>query len=464
LKVFVVGLDCADPTLVFERWRQHLPNLSRLMESGTYGELTSTIPAITVPAWASMMSSKDPGQLGFYGFRNRADRTYENMTIATSRMVKTDRVWDILSRAGKSVVVAGVPQTYPVTAVNGCLISSFLTPSTHSQYTYPAELKQEIEGLVEGDYLFDVRQFRSENKDHLLEQIYELSDQHHALVKHLMITKSWEFFMHVDMGVDRIHHGFWKYFDDRHPLHVPGNPYETAVLDYYIHLDGQIGERLDLLDGDTAVLVVSDHGGKPMMGGICFNEWLKQEGYLVLEHQPPGIVPLEKCEVDWGKTLAWGSGGYYARLFLNVKGREPEGVIEPADYEKVRDEIADKIEALTDSEGNNIGSTVYRPEEIYAEVNNIAPDLIVYFGDLSWRSVGSLGLDRIHTLENDTGPDDANHAQEGLYIYCNPRSPGQGRGPRRHLMDVAPTVLDLAGEPVPLDMQGASLAGSEAAA
>ena len=97
MKVFIIGLDCVEPTLVFDRWREHLPNLSRLMAGDTYGELTSTIPAITVPAWASMMSSKDPGQLGCYGFRNRADRTYENMSIATSKMVKADRVWDILS-------------------------------------------------------------------------------------------------------------------------------------------------------------------------------------------------------------------------------------------------------------------------------------------------------------------------------------------------------------------------------
>ncbi len=93
MKVFVIGLDCAEPTLVFERWRHHLPNLSRLMDAGSYGQLTSTIPAITVPAWASMLSSKDPGELGVYGFRNRADHTYENMNIATSKVVKVDRVW-----------------------------------------------------------------------------------------------------------------------------------------------------------------------------------------------------------------------------------------------------------------------------------------------------------------------------------------------------------------------------------
>jgi predicted AlkP superfamily phosphohydrolase/phosphomutase len=458
LKAFVIGLDCAEPTLVFDRWRDVLPNFRRLMERGSYGELTSTIPAITVPAWASMMSSQDPGQLGFYGFRNRADYTYERMSIATAKAVRADRVWDILSRAGKRVIVAGVPQTYPVKPVNGCLISSFLTPSTHSQYTYPPELKHEIDELVDGEYMLDVHQFRTENKDYLLEQIYRMADQHHKVVMHLMTTKPWDFFMHVDMGVDRIHHGFWRFFDSRHPQYEPGNPYEHAIRDYYVHLDRQIGERLALLDDDTVVLVVSDHGGQPMLGGICFNEWLKQEGYLTLEYEPEGMVPLEKCEVNWGKTLAWGSGGYYARLFLNVKGREPEGIIEPADYEKVRDELAERVAAITDPDGNRLGSVAYKPDQIYRTVNNIAPDLIVYFGNLRWRSVGALGLNRIHTFENDTGPDDANHAQEGLYIYYDPGRQGEGRGPKRHLMDVAPTILALMELPAPADMQGRSFA------
>ncbi|RPI55751.1 MAG: phosphodiesterase [Chloroflexi bacterium] len=458
MKVFVIGIDCGEPSLVFERWRDRLPNLGRLMEAGTYGELTSTIPAITVPAWASMLSSKDPGQLGFYGFRNRADYSYERMTIASARSIKVPRAWNLISAAGRKVVVVGVPQTYPVEPVNGALISSFLTPSTQSQYTYPPELKAEIEALLDGEYMFDVPQFRTENKDHLLEQIYQMAERQHTVVKHLMTSVPWDFFMHVDMGVDRVHHGFWKFFDPRHPKHEPGNPYENAIRDYYVHLDAQIGERLALLDEDTAVLVVSDHGAKPMVGGICFNEWLKQEGYLVLEHQPAGIVPLEKCEVDWSRTRAWGSGGYYARLFLNVKGREPEGIIEPEDYERVRDELVERIAAITDPDGNGIGSVAYKPEEIYAQVNNIAPDLIVYFGNLSWRSLGSLGTGSVHTFENDTGPDDANHAQEGLYIYYNPQRASQGPGPRRQLMDVAPTLLDLVGVDVPQDMRGSSFA------
>jgi predicted AlkP superfamily phosphohydrolase/phosphomutase len=458
VRVFVIGLDCAEPSLVFERWREHLPNLRRLIDGGTYGRLTSSIPAITVPAWASMMSSRDPGQLGFYGFRNRADHTYENMTIANGRSVKVDRVWNTLSRAGREVITIGVPQTYPVTPVNGCMISCFLTPSAQSEFTYPASLKQEISGLV-GEYPFDVAQFRTENKDHLLAQIYDLANQQHRVVRHLMTTRRWDFFMHVDMGVDRMHHGFWRFFDERHPKHEADNPYANAIRDYYVHIDRLIGERLELLDDDTAVLVVSDHGAKPMLGGIAFNEWLKKEGYLVLEYQPEGIVPLEKCEINWDKTLAWGSGGYYARLFLNVRGREPNGIIDPADYERVRDELVAKIAAITDPQGRRLGSVAYKPEEIYREVHNIAPDLIVYFGDLNWRSVGSLGLNAVHTFKNDTGPDDANHAQEGLYVYYHPKTKGQGRGPGRHLMDVAPTILDLMGVPVPPEMQGRSFAG-----
>src|SRR5512147_2610262 len=112
-KVFIIGLDCAEPTLVFDRWRDQLPNFKRLMQQGVYGNLESCTPAITVPAWSVMTSSKDPGTLGIYGFRNRADYSYDKMTIATGSAVNADRVWDILSRSGKRVNVVGVQGTYP---------------------------------------------------------------------------------------------------------------------------------------------------------------------------------------------------------------------------------------------------------------------------------------------------------------------------------------------------------------
>jgi predicted AlkP superfamily phosphohydrolase/phosphomutase len=455
-RLFVIGLDCADPTLVFDRWPEELPHLRQLMAAGTYGELESTTPPITVPAWSCMLTGRDPGELGFYGFRNRADYSYDQMSIANSAAVKHARVWGRASASGKQVVVVNVPQTYPPRPLNGSLVTSFLTPSTFSEYTYPASLKAEIAQTV-GDYVIDVRDFRTEDKDYLLQQIYDMTEKRCRLVKHFLRTKPWDFFMWVEMGVDRIHHAFWKFMDSAHPKHEPGNRYQDAILDYYRYLDGQIGEMLDLVPDDAAVLVMSDHGAQPMMGGICFNEWLMREEYLALEDQPEGIVPLTKCEIDWQRTKAWGAGGYYGRLFLNVAGREPQGVIPAEEYDATRDELVAKIEALTDPQGRHIGTRVFKPEETYRQINNIPPDLIVYFGNLAWRSVGSVGLNAVHTFENDTGPDDANHAQHGLFILTTPGSPGRGRVSSRSWQSITPTMLELLGLQVPPDVEGESL-------
>jgi predicted AlkP superfamily phosphohydrolase/phosphomutase len=138
-------------------------------------------------------------------------------------------------------------------------------------------------------------------------------------------------------------------------------------------------------------------------------------------------------------------------LFLNVQGREPQGVIPAADYERTRDELIAKLEAIADPGGRNIGTWVFKPQDVYREVKNIPPDLIIYFGNLTWRSVGSVGLGTVHTFENDIGPDDANHAQDGLFILCDGTN-GGGRRERRNIMSIAPTLLKLLGVPIPDDM------------
>jgi predicted AlkP superfamily phosphohydrolase/phosphomutase len=194
-----------------------------------------------------------------------------------------------------------------------------------------------------------------------------------------------------------------------------------------------------------------------MDGGFCLNQWLYREGYLVFKEELPtdGLVTFEKMTVDWEKTTAWGAGGYYGRLWLNVQGREPHGLIPKADYEKVRAEISQKLESMADHQGQPLNTTCYKPEDIYREVRNVPSDLLIYFGNLHWRSVGSLGHQDIYTFENDTGPDDANHAQDGMIIYYDPKQDLNGKHlSGLQLMDIAPTVLQLLGQPVPDDMQG----------
>ena len=114
-----------------------------------------------------------------------------------------------------------------------------------------------------------------------------------------------------------------------------------------------------------------------------------------------------------------------------------------------------EIAAIEDPSGKNIGSVALRPQELYKVQRGVPPDLIVYFGNLDWRSVGSVGYGSIYTFENDTGPDDANHAQHGIFAM---RVPGRVDTGRRlaglRLYDVAPTILDLYGMQVPPEMQG----------
>ena len=455
----IVGLDCAEPSLLLDRWRDELPVLSGLMEKGAYGGLTSVVPPITVPAWSCMMASRTPGDLGVYGFRNRADHSYDALFIANSTAIKEPRLWDYATRAGKPSIVLGVPGTYPPRPLNGVMVGCFLTPTTESAYTFPPMLKREIAQVV-GEYVLDVRDFRTEDKDYLLRQVYEMTDRRFALAEHLLSSRPWELFVMVEMGVDRMYHGFWKLMDPQHRKHEPGNRFQDAILEYHRHVDELMGRVLAHADGDTAVFVVSDHGGKRMDGGIRINEWLRREGLLGTLTDPAAAVPLREAGIDWSQTTAWGEGGYYSRIFLNVEGREPEGTVSPADYQRVRDDLARRIAAIPDENGDPLGTRVFKPEEVYPQVSGVAPDLIVHFGDLLWRSVGTVGGDEgIHTFENDTGPDDANHAQHGLFVLTAPGvAPGRREG--AHLLDVAPTVLELMGLDAPASMRGTSLLSS----
>jgi len=452
-----------------------------------------------------MASSKDPGQLGIYGFRNRKDYTYDGLSIAMSTAVKEPRIWDILTDAGLSSIVVGVPGTFPITRpIQGYMISCFLTPNPQDafgsdepmkQFTSPASLKNTLRDLV-GEYMVDVKGFRTDNKAWLLEQIYMMTNRRHKVVMHLAsggvaaaapagrrtvastvsadgvppaAHPDWKLLWSVEMGTDRIHHGFWQFFDEKHHRYEKGNPFESAIQRYYIHLDKQIGEMIAALDPSrTAFLVVSDHGAKRMDGGLCFNDWLIREGYMVMQGSmgvPPvsggtGITPtkFEFKNVDWTKTKAWGEGGYYGRCFLNVQGREPNGIVPKSEYENLRNELIRKLETLPDDQGRPMGTRVYKPETIYKKVNGVAPDLIVIFGDLHWRSVGTVGNPSIYTFSNDTGPDDANHAQQGMYILFHPSLPARGRVNGPTLYDVTPTILRQLGMKVPTDMRGQPIA------
>ena len=460
-RVAVIGLDCGTPQLLFRDLADELPNISSLMARGMYGDLASITPPITVPAWACSMTGKTPGQLGIYGFRNRKDTSYEGLSIATSEKVTEPAVWDELGKRGMRSLLIGVPPGYPPKPLEGWRVSCFLTPPSAKAYTHPGELQAEIEEELggSGKYIFDIPNFREQGFRFVLDQVFTMTERRFAVARRLVKNKPWDYFMLVEMGPDRLHHVFWQYYDPKHPKYEPGSEFETAFQDYYRYLDKEVGSLLESLPEDCVTILMSDHGARPMVGGVCFNDWLIQEGYLALTEPIDGRTPIGDAPIDWSRTVAWGDGGYYGRLFLNVKGREPRGIVEPNRYEEVRDELSERLEKMPGPDGAPLGTRVLKPQDVYSEVRGVAPDLIVYFGDLEWRSVGTLGMgdvDGVFTYENDTGPDGANHDRTGVFVMAGVEGQPTGEQQGLNLIDVGPTILKLYGLDPPEGAEGKS--------
>jgi predicted AlkP superfamily phosphohydrolase/phosphomutase len=458
-RVVVIGLDCGTPQLLFRDLADEVPNIRKLISNGMHGELASITPPITVPAWACAMTGKTPGQLGIYGFRNRKDTTYDGFSIATSDAVKEPAVWDVLGAAGKRSLLIGVPPSFPPPrSFPGWRVGCFLTPPSAKSWAYPHELETEIVGeLGEGNtYIFDIPDFRKAGFDVVLDQVFRMTERRIQVARKLIVEKPWDFFMYCEIAPDRLHHVFWQFTDPTHPLYESGSKYETAFQDYYRFLDRELGTLLELVPEDAVTMLMSDHGARPMMGGLCFNDWLMHEGYLAMNEPLSGPIPIKDAPIDWGRTIAWGDGGYYGRCFLNVKGREPQGVVEPARYEDVRNELIQNLEAAVGPDGEVLGTKVFKPQDVYTDVRGVAPDLIVYFGDLAWRSVGSVGNASLYTYENDTGPDGANHDRAGVFAMAGLSGQPMGQVDGLSLVDVGPTILKLYGMEAPAGAVGRS--------
>ena len=452
-RVLVLGLDSASPWTLFDQFLPQMPRFRELLRRSAYGTLRSVDPPITVPAWAVMFSGVDPGTLGVYGFRHRRPGSYFDQYVPSSGTILQPRIWDVLSRVGRRVCVLGMPPGYPPPHVNGVYVSDFLTPDGATDYVFPASLRPELE-KVTGGYPFDVP-FRAEDRERVGRELIEMTRRHFTAARHLWEKEPWDLFALHEIGPDRIHHAFWKFFDRNHPRFEENPTLRTLAESYYSMLDEEIGGLLDRVPKEVKVVFLSDHGTQAMQGCFCINEWLIAKGYLTLQGPPPSPgTPLEKATVDWPKTLAWGAGGYYARIFLNVKGREPMGALEPSEVGAFSDKLTRELGAVRRPDGGLLGTEVKVPREIYRQVNGDAPDMMAYFGGVAWRSAGTVGHASLFLQENDTGPDDAVHSFDGVYVVVDPATGPKGPGAPHDLIDIAPTLLTYFGLPIPSNVQG----------
>jgi predicted AlkP superfamily phosphohydrolase/phosphomutase len=451
-KFLVIGLDCASPELVFNEFKKDLPNLSRLAENGVYGTLQSCMPPITVPAWLVMFTGKNAGNLGIYGFRHRKDNSYSDIWITNSRSVKERTLWNIFGNKGKKSCLVGIPPSYPPSYVNGWLVSCFLTPSSNNNYTFPDGLKAELEESCT-PYIPDI-ELRTGNLAAIRKQVFQMLDNHMEITRYLLKEKPWDFFVYVDIGVDRVQHAFWRYFDRTHTLYQENNEFKHVIRDYYKAVDNYIGELLELIDKDTFVLVASDHGAKAMKGTFCINEWLVKENYLVLNQNPKEPTKILEADINWDKTKAWAWGGYYSRIFLNIKGRERNGIIDPKDYSKEINLLKEKLLNLKDHTGQVMDNIVVQPEDLYNSPKGNFPDLMVIYDDLFWRAAGTIGNKSLFIFDENTASGGAMHNWNGMFILYDPKFQITKGKINARIEDITPTILYLMDEDIPKDLDG----------
>lgn len=447
-KILVMGLDCMPPELIFKKYKKDMPNFHRLMKNGIFGKLRSSTPPSSTNAWLSMATGKSSESFGIYDYVYRKNRSYTDIGVVNSTLVKDDYIWDILSKNRKRAIVVNMPMTYPPKKINGFMVSGILTPSEKSHYTYPDDLKQEINNKLD-TYQIRIPDVRKIKKEELVEKLFNLTEMRFKLIKYMLVQKEWDFFMGVIYSTDALMHNFWRYIDRKHRKYENNEKMTERIREYFRYVDSEIGKIVSEVGKETTIILMSDHGAKRMDGRINLNNWLLKEGYLVLKSKPKEPVSIFMADVDWKKTKAFAFGAYYASVFINLKGRDPEGCVKKPEYKKLKKELIKKLKNIPDDRGKKMNTKIFEVPE-----GENSPDLLVYFDDLHWGTNSTVGNKTLYSWATEKGPDDAIHASPGFFLIHDKSISKKRFEGRRDIRDITPTILKIMGIKIPNDVEG----------
>jgi len=459
-KVVVIGLDGASPELMFGHWSSELPELAAIRQQGAFGQLRSTVPAITPPAWTAMLTGKNPGQFGFWSFSYRDSFAYTEDRLVNSSRIKSDTIYHLLSRQGKRVALINVPVTYPpVILPGGLCISSFLAPDTDCNFTHPKELKDWIT-KKHGQYILDASEqgynFRQLDPKQVRDKIYAMDAQKFSLTRDIIEQNEHDLVFSVIMGTDRMAHLFFRYADRSHPYFKSDTAFQDSLQEHYQFCDREIGRIRRSLGPEDTLLVVSDHGTQSLKGRFNLNEWLRQKGYLKVSRLPVEPTSLKQLEVDWPNTTAWSTGFTEARIYLNLAGREKQGRVAAREYDRTLDRLSRELADIRDQDNRPIPLKTIKRQNIYSgPYAKYAPDLFVEMDQNAWANNPLLGYESLHSYHTPKGNDYGVHAPEGVFLAT-----GRGVKPQTRPVsgisnyDIAPTILKFLDLPVPEDLDG----------
>jgi predicted AlkP superfamily phosphohydrolase/phosphomutase len=488
--VLIVGLDGAtfdvlNPLMAAGR----MPSLKRLVETGTSGILDSTKPPITPAAWTTFMTGKGPGRHGIVDFEKYDVRTNQ-LSFNSTYEIREKTIWEILSEKGFRVGSINVPMTYPPRKVNGFMISGFETPSVDTDFTWPSDLKKDILARwPDYNYRSDWQRKMFGGDDLFQRNVRHIErsfSQGYELTTWCGDRFGWDVLMVLFKLVDNIQHKAWKYLDPKTSSQYPRRAEISAQC--FEELDKTIGALAEYAARNEALMVImSDHGHGSLDGKAQPNALLEQWGYLSLKSHvgqvrrraerivarvmgktmkrfDANIGVEHEIDLDWSRTKACVvHAGMYGFLYLSLKGRQPGGIIDPKDYERVRDDLRERFLQVTAR--NPAGETiqvfpeVHKTEVLYnclREEQPWLPDLLLvpYPGLAVVRRIRGPHAVRWSSQRRMEGT----HRVEGILVVNGPEVK-PGATIHAQIADIAPTLLAAVGLRVPADMEGQVLTG-----
>ena len=500
-RVLVIGIDGGTFDLI-RPWVDagDIPHIAQLIAEGIHGPLESTIPPVTAPAWATFATGQNPGKHGVFDFIRPMGGDFD---LVNSTSIRRPTLWHILSQARRTAGVMNVPVTYPPAPINGFAIGGMLSP-TSGGFTYPTDLLNRYAGRLEPYRIAPLVQYKEGNEAEFAADLLSLVERRGEYALQLMADYPYDFLMFHFQATDIAQHALWKFVDSTHPLYDAQAAARSGPIlkRLYRRIDDYIGQMIDRVPDDTTVIIMSDHGFGSLHYVVNLNLLLLDQGLLHLKRGVwtrlktglfrAGITPasvwhliertglqnyvwhvskstrnkvvgkfLSFDDVDWSRTLAY-SIGHVGQIYVNLRGREPEGIVEPgAEYESVRQRVTDALGHLSHPKtGQPLTDRVIPCEQVaHGPHAQRSPDLHVVLDGYRAIAFPLFATDsRIITrqIRGDSGC----HRQHGILIARGPEIKSGTHVEHARIMDLAPTILHLMELPVPESMDGRVLANA----
>jgi predicted AlkP superfamily phosphohydrolase/phosphomutase len=507
MKVFVLGLDGATWDLLDPLLQDGLlPNMARLREQGSSGSLRSVFPPLSPVAWTGVMTGKNSGKHGIFEFLEHGHNPLLGR-VNSSRAIQSELLWEIAAKYGKKTVAGGVPLSYPARPAGrfpGFFLGDFLSPADAPDFASDPGIFAELEKVVGPYQPWSTSIHDGGNEAVVLADLHAFLAQHLKTVRFLMNRCEWDLFIFDLMATDRLQHELWHVWDLTHRA-ARGREraleaLQPKLIEFWQALDRGIGEIEADLPSDASLLLISDHGFGPIEQYVNFNVWLLEHGFIALEDSfyvkqkhwfyRRGATPewiygvmsrlglgnhrvsrfrgkqeglmdrlgeslfLSRRHIDWSRTRAYAQGNF-GQIFLNLKGRQPDGCVAAEDARPLIEELKTGLLAIPHPEtGEPLVEHVYEREELYDGPHaGLAPDLTVVLTDWKYRTIGLHDFTTNRLITPSFGPT-GDHRLEGILIAAGPAFLTGAEPRNAALLDVAPTVLHLLGVPVPDDMDG----------